>query len=160
MSEENLHRNVKVSGWGSLFTDMSTEMILPVLPAFLVGVLKAPPGAVGLIEGVAESTASLFKYISGYISDKIRKRKLLVVLGYSFSAFVKPLLYFATSWTFVLAIRFLDRVGKGIRTSPRDALIADSSGKKKGKPFGFQRFMDTLGAVFGSTIALLILRTN
>jgi len=158
MADERLHKNVKISGWGSLLTDMSTEMIMPVLPTFIVAVLKAPVTALGLIEGIAESTASLLKLASGYISDRIGKRKPLIILGYSFSALVKPLLALATGWIFVLAIRFFDRVGKGIRTSPRDALIADSSGKKKGKPFGFQRFMDTTGAATGSLIAFIILR--
>lgn len=158
MKGEKLHRNVKVSALGSFFTDISTEMILPILPTFIVGILKAPTTALGLIEGVAETTASLFKLVSGYISDKLKKRKPIVILGYSFSAIVKPLLAVATSWAFVLFVRFLDRVGKGIRTSPRDALIADSTGKNKGRSFGFHRFMDTLGAVTGTLISFLILK--
>ena len=158
MANDGIKRNVYVLGIVSFLTDVSTEMILPVLPIFMVDILKADTSLVGLVEGVAESTASVLKIISGWLSDKIKKRKLIVVCGYSFSALAKPLFALSTSWFHVLFIRFLDRVGKGIRTTPRDALVADASVKKtRGKAFGIHRAMDTLGAVIGPIIAFLLL---
>jgi len=135
-----LPRIVFVLGIVSLFMDMSSEMIVPLMPIFLNDVLKASKVSIGLIEGVAESTASLLKVFSGWFSDRIGKRKPLVFWGYSLSVLSRPLLAGATSWIGVLIYRFTDRVGKGIRTSPRDALIADiTESKNMGRAFGFQR---------------------
>ncbi len=150
-------------GLTSLFTDISSEMIYPLLPLFLSQVIGAGATALGTIEGIAEATASLLKTVSGYISDKIKKRKPLVIIGYGLSAIAKPTIGFATRWFHVLFARFADRVGKGIRTSPRDALIADSSDPgDRGRSFGFHRSMDTLGAVIGPLLAsgLLVLFTK
>lgn len=120
-----LPKIVFVLGVVSLFMDISSEMIVPLMPIFLNDVLNASKISIGLIEGIAESTASLLKVISGWFSDRIGKRKPLIFWGYSLSVFSRPLLAGATSWIGVLIYRFTDRVGKGIRTSPRDALIAD-----------------------------------
>lgn len=150
--------NVVVLGIASMLTDISTEMIFPLFPLFTVEVLGASTVAIGLIEGIAESTASLLKVVSGWWSDKIRRRKPIVVAGYGLSTIVKPALAAATSWPHALAVRFADRVGKGVRTAPRDALIADSSHKKvRGKAFGLHRALDTVGAVVGPAIAFLLL---
>jgi MFS family permease len=147
-------RNVFFVGLTSFFTDISTEMVYPLIPIFLTTVLGAPVAVVGLVEGIAESTASLLKVISGWISDRTRRRKGLTVIGYSLAAISKPILAFSFFWWQVLIARFIDRFGKGIRTSPRDALIADSTSKEEyGKAFGFHRGMDTLGAAFGPLIA-------
>ncbi|MFH1848795.1 MAG: MFS transporter [archaeon] len=151
-------KNVLWLGWVSFFTDVSSEMIFPILPIFLTTVLKANMAAVGFIEGIAESTSALLKMFSGVISDKYRKNKLMVLLGYGFSTVTKPLLAVSTSWTHVLGVRFADRVGKGLRTSPRDALIAASVSRgERGKYFGLHRMMDTLGAILGTIIAATLL---
>ncbi len=141
----------------SFLTDVSSEMIFNLLPLFLANVLGTPLALIGLIEGVAETTASLLKGASGWLSDKIRRRKWLTVVGYGLSAISKPFLYFATTWEGVLAVRFTDRVGKGIRTSPRDALIADSiDDRHRGIAFGLHRAGDTAGAMLGLIIALVV----
>lgn len=153
-----LSRNVVILGWVSFFSDLSSEMIYPLLPLFLTTVLGAPASVIGLIEGVAESTASLLKVVSGWLSDRLGRRKALVVSGYGLSNLVKPLFALTTAWPQVLALRFTDRVGKGVRTSPRDAIIADSTPEVvRGSAFGFQRAMDTAGAVGGPLMAFLIL---
>lgn len=150
--------NVMILGLVSFFTDVSSEMIYPLLPLFLTGVLGAGPAFLGLIEGVAESTSSLLKLFSGIVSDRVRRRKNLVLLGYSISALMRPLIGFAGSALTVLLIRTGDRVGKGIRTSPRDALIADSvDASVRGKAYGFHRSMDHAGALVGPLIATLLL---
>lgn len=150
--------NVFVLGLVSFFTDVSSEMIYPLLPLFLTGVLGAGPAFLGVIEGVAESTASLLKLLSGVVSDRVRRRKRLVLLGYSISALMRPLIGAAGSAFAVLLIRTGDRVGKGIRTSPRDALIADSVDPAlRGKAYGFHRSMDHAGALVGPLIATLLL---
>ena len=150
-------RNVFFLGWVSLFTDMSSEMIFNVLPLFLLNVLKVGTPIIGLIEGIAEGTASLFKLVSGWLSDRLGRRKSLTVFGYSLSTLSKPFLYIASSWAVVLAVRFTDRVGKGIRDAPRDALVADSTAdNERGRSFGFHRAMDTAGAVLGIALAALI----
>jgi len=150
-------RNVFFLGWVSLLTDVSSEMIFTVMPLFLLNVLKVGTPIIGLIEGIAEGTASLFKLVSGWLSDRLGQRKSLAVFGYSFSTLAKPFLYIASSWGVVLAVRFSDRVGKGIRSAPRDALVADStSPNEMGKSFGFHRAMDTMGAVLGLSLAALI----
>lgn len=151
-------KNVLVLGIVSLFNDIASEMIYPIVPIFLTSVLGAPVAVVGFIEGVAEATASLMRLATGYLSDKIQKRKVFVVWGYSFSAVSKLLIGLATSWYFVLFARFIDRVGKGIRTSARDSLLLQSAtGKNKGFIFGFHRAFDSAGAVLGPIAALILL---
>ncbi|HEX3251907.1 MAG TPA: MFS transporter [Pyrinomonadaceae bacterium] len=145
-----LPRNVVAIGLVSLLNDASSEIIYPLLPVFLTASLGASARAIGIIEGLAESIASLLKLFAGYLSDRLAKRKFLVVAGYSLASIVRPLLAFAHTWTQVLAIRLTDRVGKGIRTAPRDAMIADTvSVEQRGLAFGFHRAMDHGGAVIG-----------
>jgi MFS family permease len=142
----------------SFLNDTSSEIIYPLLPAFLALSLGATPFAIGLIEGIAESAASLLKLVSGYLSDRFSKRKLPVFFGYSLSAVMRPVLAFVTSWPQVLVVRMADRAGKGIRGAPRDALIAESvSPDKRGMAFGFNRAADHLGAVFGPVLAFFLL---
>jgi len=151
-----ISKNVFVLGLVSFFNDVASEMIYPLVPIFLTSVLGAPLAIVGLIEGIAESTASVLKVVSGWLSDRWQKRKPFVVAGYSFSAISKILLSLAFSWPIVLIARFIDRFGKGTRTSARDALLAKSSENSvRGKAFGFHRALDTLGAVVGPLLALL-----
>ncbi len=153
-----LRRNVMVLGWVSFFSDVSSEMIYPLLPLFLANVLGAPVSAIGLIEGIAESTASLLKVVSGWLSDRLGRRKALATLGYVLSNLTKPLFAVTTAWPQVLAIRFTDRVGKGVRTSPRDVILADSvPAGERGGAFGLQRAMDTAGAVAGPLTAFAVL---
>ncbi len=142
----------------SFLNDTSSDIIYPLLPAFLFLALGATPFAIGLIEGFAESVASILKLFSGYLSDKFGNRKLPVFLGYSLAAVTRPLLAFVTSWPQVLAVRMTDRVGKGIRGAPRDALLAaEVPVEKRGLAFGFNRAADHLGAVVGPVIAFLLL---
>ncbi len=155
---KGIKKNVFVLGLVSFFTDISSEMLYPIIPIFLTTVLAAPMAVVGVIEGIAESTASILKVVSGWLSDKSGKRKPYVIYGYSLSTVSKPLLAFASTWHFVLTARFLDRFGKGLRSSARDALIADSTeARYRGRAFGFHRSLDTIGAVIGPLIALLLL---
>ncbi len=155
---DGLTRNVTYLGVVSGLTDISSEMLYPIVPVFLTSVLGAPMQVVGLIEGVAESTASLLKIVGGRLSDSTGKRKPFVVAGYSLSAISKPVLALAATWHFVLFSRLIDRVGKGLRTSARDALIAGSIDKEHwGKAFGFHRAMDTLGAALGPLAALALI---
>jgi MFS family permease len=150
--------NVRALGMVSLLTDASTEMVYPLLPLFLTRTLGAGTAFVGLVEGVAETTASLLKLVSGWLSDRLRRRKALVIWGYGLSSLTRPLMAMALLPSHVLEIRFLDRIGKGIRTSPRDALIADSTqANARGAAFGFHRAMDHLGAVAGPVLAFLLL---
>ena len=145
-------------GWVSFFTDVSTEIIYPLLPVFLTVTLGASMAFVGLIEGIAESTASLLKIASGWWSDRVRKRKPLMIAGYGLSALTRPLIALATTGGHVFAARFIDRIGKGIRTSPRDALLAASvPSDQRGAAFGVQRMMDNAGAVVGPLIAWSLL---
>lgn len=142
----------------SLLNDTSSDIIYPLLPAFLALTLGASPFAIGLIEGFAESVASILKLFSGYLSDKFGTRKLPVFVGYSLAAVTRPLLAFVTSWQQVLVVRMVDRAGKGIRGAPRDALIAGSvEPAKRGIAFGFNRAADHLGAVIGPVIAYILL---
>ncbi|HET6680958.1 MAG TPA: MFS transporter [Gemmatimonadaceae bacterium] len=153
-----LGRNVLVLSVVSFLTDASSEIIYPLLPLFLTTVLGAGATTVGAIEGVAESTAALLKLASGWWSDRLKRRKPLVVAGYALASAVRPLVAFAQSSGQVLAIRLGDRVGKGIRTSPRDALIAESvDGRIRGRAFGVHRAADNLGAVVGPLIAFVLL---
>ena len=158
LSLKGLDRNVKVLGLVSLLNDFSSEVTVRTLPLFLANVLGVKTGIIGFIEGVAESTATLLKIASGYWADRLRKRKALTLWGYGLSGFTKPLLYFAETWGLVLAVRFLDRVGKGIRTAPRDALIADVTPEPhRGRAFGFNKAMDKAGAVIGLLLAAWML---
>ena len=153
-----LPRNVWVVTVTSFLADVSSEMLTNVLPLFLANVLGARTAAIGLIEGTAETTASLLKLASGALSDRLGRRKGLAVLGYGLSALAKPFLYLANSWSAVLGVRFADRAGKGLRTAPRDALVADSiNARQRGLAFGLHRAGDTGGAVLGIGIALLVL---
>ncbi|HEX8292991.1 MAG TPA: MFS transporter, partial [Pyrinomonadaceae bacterium] len=153
-----LPRNVVAISVVSLLNDASSEIIYPMLPAFLALVLGASPKAIGIVEGVAESVSSLLKLFSGYFSDRTGRRKGLVVFGYGLASVVRPLLALATTWHQVLAVRFTDRVGKGMRSAPRDAMIADAAPPgERGLAFGFHRAMDHGGAVIGPLIGLGLL---
>src|SRR5919197_1609291 len=144
-----LPRNVVVLSWVSFFQDAASEMLYPVLPLFLTGVLGAPTVVVGLIEGVAEGTASGMKAVSGRLADA-RRRRPLVAWGYGVASVAKLLIGLATVWPVVLAARFVDRFGKGLRTSPRDAIIAaETPAERRGQAFGFHRALDTTGAIVG-----------
>ncbi|MGD0172968.1 MAG: MFS transporter [Anaerolineales bacterium] len=155
--QPRIPRNLIAVSLGSFFTDISSEMIVYLLPLFLTNVLGAQTAVVGLIEGVAESTASLTRLISGWLSDKLGKRKGLTVFGYSLSAVAKPLFLLANTWPLVLLLRFFDRLGKGIRTAPRDALVADSvRTDNRGYSFGLHRAADTAGATIGLAIAAVV----
>lgn len=152
-----LPRNVFAIGLVSLLNDASSEIIYPLLPIFLASSLGASARAIGTIEGLAESISSLLKLFAGYLSDRLAKRKLLVVAGYSVASIARPLLAFAQTWTQVLAIRLTDRIGKGIRTAPRDAMIADTVRvEQRGIAFGFHRAMDHAGAVIGPLVGYLL----
>ena len=159
MSTRSLGRNVIALGVVSFFTDVSSEMIYPLLPVFLTTTLGASAGMLGAIEGAAESTASLLKLASGWWSDRVGKRKPLVVAGYGIASIARPLIAVAQSAGHVLAIRLADRFGKGIRNAPRDALIADSVDPSiRGKAFGFHRAADHAGAVIGPLVAFVLLQ--
>lgn len=152
--------NIIILGLASLLTDLSTEMVYPLLPLFLTQTLGASPAVLGFIEGLAESAASLLRVFSGYASDRIGRRKPLAIAGYTASTVGKVLLYLAMAWPMVLAGRLVDRFGKGVRTAPRDALIADSSDPgRRGRAYGLHRAMDTVGATLGVVAAILLLRT-
>jgi MFS family permease len=149
-----LDPTVRALGVVSLLNDLSSEVAVRTLPLFLANVLGVRTSIIGLIEGIAESTATLLKLVSGHLSDRIGKKKGLVLWGYGLSNLTKPILYFATSWTVVLLVRFLDRVGKGIRTAPRDALIADvTTPENRGRAFGFNKAMDKTGGFIGVLLA-------
>lgn len=142
----------------SFFNDIASEMLYPVMPIFLTQILGAPVYVVGIIEGVAEGSASLFKTIFGYWSDKLGRRKIFVVAGYASSALAKVIIAFAASWPAVFIGRFTDRFGKGVRTGARDALLLSAADKNnRGLIFGFHRSMDSAGAVIGPLIALFLL---
>jgi len=158
MSLKSMPRNVIILGIVSLFMDVSSEMIHSLLPVFMVSVLGTSAMMVGIIEGVGEATASITKIFSGVISDWIGKRKPLVLIGYSLAVFTKPLFPLAQSAMAVLVARFLDRIGKGIRGAPRDALIADVVSKEQlGAAFGLRQAMDTVGAFLGPMLALALM---
>jgi len=151
-------KNVFVAGLVSFFMDVSSEMIYPLVPLFLANVLGVNKSVIGLIEGIAESTASLLKVFSGWFSDRIGNRKWLMAAGYGISTLSRPILAIATRWPHVMESRFIDRFGKGVRTAPRDAIIAESTETTHlGRAFGFHRSMDTLGAVVGPALAFLLL---
>ena len=151
-------RNVFFAGLVSLFMDISSEMIYPLLPLFLTGVLGTTKTTVGVIEGIAEATASLLKVFSGYLSDRLGRKKLLMGLGYGISVVSRPVIAGASTWFEVLTARFIDRFGKGVRTAPRDAIIAESANSgSMGLAFGFHRSMDTIGAAIGPAVAFALL---
>lgn len=154
-----LSRTVRLLGLVSLCTDLSSEMVYPLTPTFLTRVLGAPAWTVGIVEGVAESTASLLKFYSGWLSDRVGQRKPFAVAGYGLGAIAKPLIALSGVWVQVLGARFLDRVGKGLRAAPRDALIAENcSARQRGRAFGFHRSMDTVGALFGPLLGFWFLQ--
>jgi MFS family permease len=151
-------RPVRLLGWASLFTDAATEMIYPLLPVYLSRVLGASATSLGIIEGVAEGINSLLKIVSGWLSDRRRQRRPIVILGYALSSIARPLIALTSSWLQVLAIRALDRTGKGIRGAPRDAMLAMyAAASSRGRVFGFHRAMDHTGAVIGPIVATLFL---
>jgi MFS family permease len=151
----SLPRNVWAVSVTSFFMDISSEMVINILPLFLSNVLGVRTSVIGLIEGISEATANLLQIFSGWLSDKVQGRKWLAVAGYGLSTISKPFFYVADSWAAVLGVRWADRVGKGIRTAPRDALVADSIDEsQRGLAFGFHRAADTGGALVGLLIAL------
>lgn len=153
-----LPRTVLILGMVSFLNDAASEMVTPLLPVFLTAVLGAGPAVVGLVEGFAEATASLLKLLSGRLADRGWNARALVSWGYGVSNSARPLIGLALAWPWVLLLRFLDRVGKGLRTSPRDALIAASTpGPLRGRAFGFQRALDHAGAVAGPLLAFWLL---
>ncbi len=153
-----LPRTIWLIGLISLINDLASDMIYPLIPLYFSSVLMAGPRALGIIEGIAEATASLLKLFSGVVVDRTRKTKPWIIFGYGLAGFGRPLIGLVTSWPFLLVIRFADRVGKGLRTSPRDALLAESAGPdNRGLAFGLHRAMDNGGAVIGPIIASLLL---
>ena len=151
---KDLPRNIWAVSLTSFFMDISSEIVINLIPLFLSNVLGIKTNIIGLIEGVAESTASILKLFSGWLSDKLRARKWLAVAGYGISALAKPFFYFANTWGWVAGVRWADRIGKGIRTAPRDALVADSiKEEQRGLAFGFHRAADTAGAMVGLLVA-------
>jgi MFS family permease len=153
-----INRNVWAMGWTSLLNDSSSELLYPVLPLFLTTTLGAPAAAVGAVEGAADAASQIVGLVVGRRSDRMRRRMPFVWVGYALSNVAKPLIAIAPAWGWVLGARVLDRTGKGVRTAPRDALLRDSSDPgRTGATFGFHRFMDSLGAVIGPLLALLLL---
>jgi MFS family permease len=156
---KDIPNNVKALGFVSLLNDAASEMIYPLLPIFLTSVLGVGAGALGVIEGIAESTASLLKLFSGWFSDKIKKRKILILIGYSLAALGRPVIALSRFWWQVAIVRFVDRLGKGVRTSPRDSLISISTPENlKGKAFSLHRAMDHAGAIIGPLAAIILLK--
>ncbi len=154
--DKRLPRNVKVLSWVSFFQDAASEMLYPIFPLFITGVLGAPAAALGLIEGVAEGTASVSKAVSGRLADRFR-RKPMIALGYGISSLAKPLIGLAGTWPAAMGGRFVDRVGKGVRTTPRDALLAAGTPPElRGRAFGVHRAADTAGAVVGPLLGLAL----
>lgn len=161
MKRKPFFSNIVLIGLVSLFVDMSTEMVYPLVPLFLTATLGASPAIVGIIEGIAESIASLLKVLSGYIGDVYHNKKRLAFAGYSASVLYKLFLILATSWFGVLVARVIDRTGKGIRTAPRDALVAQSSKRKKlGGSFGLHKMLDMAGSSLGALLAYIFVATN
>ncbi|MDR2924142.1 MAG: MFS transporter [Treponema sp.] len=153
--------NIILLGLVSFFTDISTEMVYPILPLYLSSIMGATPTIIGIIEGIAESLASVIKLFSGMIADKYGNKKRLAFLGYSSSVLNKIIILFSSTWTGVLLARIIDRFGKGIRTAPRDALIAESANKSElGKAYGLHKGLDLLGTAAGILLAYVILSQN
>lgn len=158
---KGITRNIFLLGLVSLFTDLGSQMIFPLIPLYLVSVLGTGASVVGICEGAAETTASLIKAFSGYWSDRLKRRKPFVFVGYSLSAITKPLFALAGAWPLVLTVRMIERVGKGIRSAPRDAIVAESVDRSvRGKAYGFHRAMDGLGSVLGAFLAFILLSTT
>ena len=154
----SLPRTVWLIGLISLVNDSASEMLYPLMPLYLTSVLMAGPKALGIIEGIAEAASSIFKLVSGVIVDRTKKAKPWIVLGYTLAGIGRPLIAIANSWVWVLAIRFTDRIGKGLRSSPRDALLAESVNEnQRGVTFGLHRSMDNAGAVIGPLLAAMFL---
>ena len=157
----SLPRTVWLIGLISFVNDSASEMLYPLMPLYLATVLMAGPKALGLIEGIAEATSSIFKLVSGVSVDRTKRTKPWIVIGYFLAGIGRPLIAIANSWTWVLCIRFTDRLGKGLRSSPRDALLAESvAPNQRGLTFGLHRSMDNAGAVFGPLMAALLLSMN
>ncbi len=155
---KGISRNTKILGVASFLVDLSSEMIFPLIPFFLTAILGAPVFAIGLMESLGESVVAITTLASGFYSDKIGKRKRLIVAGYGMSALFKGFLAIVTSWPQVIFLRLLERVGKGLRITPRDALIGLSESKSTlGKAFGFRKFLDNIGAVLGPLIAAILI---
>jgi len=154
---------VKATGWVSFFTDLGSEIVYPMLPQFVIGTLRAPKAWLGLMEGLAEGTPAIIRYFSGRLADRVKNRKWLIFAGYGISSVAKPFIGLAKFAALALAplivtlLRVVDKIGKGIRTAPRDALVADYAEKERGRAFGFQRAMDHAGAVAGGLAAFLLL---
>ena len=158
MTEENDFKNVYRLGFVSFFTDFSSEMVLSILPMYILSLPGGSIAALGFIEGIAESLSYILRAVSGVMSDKFRKRKIFILIGYGVSNIAKPFFAATTTVTQALAIRVIDRVGKGIRTAPRDALISDSvSSKQQGAAFGLHRTLDQLGAIVGPLTATIVM---
>jgi MFS family permease len=156
-SIKQLPRNVWAVGLTSFFMDISSEMVINIIPLFLANVLGVQTSIIGLIEGIAEATASILKLFSGWLSDRLGSRKWIAVAGYGLSAITKPFFFIASSWELIAGVRWADRIGKGIRTAPRDALVADSTPEKmRGMAFGFNRALDRAGAMLGLIIAAVV----
>ncbi|WP_084234923.1 MFS transporter [Papillibacter cinnamivorans] len=161
MNRKRILSNIALIGLVSFFVDMSTEMVYPLIPLYLTTVLGATPVAVGIIEGIAESAASLLKAMSGYLGDRRENKKVLMLAGYSASVAYKILLLISASWPGILVARVVDRVGKGIRTAPRDALVAESSNSGKlGGSFGLHKALDMGGSALGALLAYLFVATG
>ena len=153
-----LSRTVILLGFVSLLTDLSSDMLIPLIPIFLTTTIGAPVWALGLIEGVSESIASILRIYAGWLSDRFGRPKLLATSGYGLSSFAKPFLAIATNWLHVFAVRVADRFGKGVRSAPRDVIITETTAPEiRGRAFGFHRTMDTTGAVLGPLVAYAIL---
>lgn len=156
--EDNRFQNVYRLGFVSFFTDISSEMVFSILPVFILGLPGGSASMLGLIEGIAESLSYILRAVSGVLSDKLRHRKIFILIGYGISNIVKPLFATASTITDALIIRVSDRVGKGIRTAPRDALISDSASKdRQGEAFGLHRTMDQTGAIIGPLTATAVM---
>lgn len=161
MSRYRPSRNVLLLGLTSFFNDFSSEMVLAVFPAFFTSVLKAGAGSLGLVEGFADGAANIIKIYAGRLSDTTQKRKPFMVAGYALSVLTRPVYLLTSSVGGVLGLRFADRVGKGLREAPRDAIISLSTSKEEmGRAFGYHRMLDTLGAILGPLVAYLILRAH
>lgn len=159
-TENKAFRNIVFLGLVSCFADISTEMVYPIIPLYLTEVLGGTPVLVGVIEGIAESVASLLKVFSGYISDRFQKKKAIAFMGYAAGVFYKMALLFAGTWVGILAARVIDRFGKGIRTAPRDVMVAESADKKSmGKAFGVHKMLDMAGSATGILLAFILLTT-
>jgi MFS family permease len=158
VSIRDLPGNVWAVGFTSFLMDISSKMVSNIVPLFLQNILGVQTDIIGLIEGIAEATASILKLFSGWLSDKLGARKWLAVIGYGLSAISKPFFFIASSWGLIAGVEWVDKIGKGIRTAPRDALVADSVAKEtRGLAFGFRRTLDTAGAMVGIAVAALVI---